>query len=521
MSGVGYFLRRAAREHRDRPAITGTHRSLTYGEVIDRATRLGNALRARGLEAGDHVAVVAPNCIQNMEIEFACALAGLVRVSLNARLADAELLRTMERMDAKAVIYAGRRAALVEAATESIPGLTALRLVLGEEDHEARIGDDYETALQAASARPADAPGDDERLYCLFCSSGTTGEPKGVMVTHRAQTSVALNLLLEFGPVRPGDGVLLPQPLSHGAGFFMLPYFMSGGHCVVVEVFDPVGAFETAERHQVETIKLVPTMLHDMLNAGVAPTESYAPKRIIYGASPISREQAEVALERFGPVLAQTYGQAEAPMCISVLHEEDHLDSRTLLSAGRPWRGLEVRVVDAEGRDTEPDEPGEVIVRGPHVTRGYYKDPESTARILRDGYLHTNDRARIDERGFLHLLGRMDDVINSGGFTIPARVVENVIDAHPDVVEVAVRGIPHEKWGEVVSAFVVLRDGAQLTDEELVDYCRPRLGIQRPRIVRFVEDLPRNAYGKVVKSELPVDDALVGGGADGAGGGSA
>lgn len=499
---VSHMLRRSARSYRDLVAVESQSRRLTYAEVIDRATRFGNALRQRGCEPGDHIGVVLPNCIEAMEIEFGCALAGLVRVALNFRLADEELLRTLDKMAVKAVVYTDQKAALVDAARERIPNLVTLRLGLDESDGVCEAVDDYARALDDARPITRDADIGAESLYSIFCSSGTTGTPKGIMLSRRAQLAVAVNMLVELGPVLPGDGVLLPQPLSHGAGFFMLPYFLSGGRCAVVETYDPVGLYEAAERHRVRTIKLVPVMLREMLDAGARPEGSYRVDRIIYGAAPMPRDVIDRAREMFGEIMVQIYGQGETPLCITILTEADHADPRKLESAGRPWRSVDVRVVDEDGQVVQPGNHGEVVVRGLHAMSGYWEDPEQTAMVMRDGAIHTNDRATVDDDGYIHLLGRMDDVINSGGFNIPSVVVEHVLVEHPAIVEAAVKAVPDDRWGERVAAFVVVRDGSSLSADELIEYCRPRLGMQRPRSIDFVENLPRNAYGKVDKARL-------------------
>jgi long-chain acyl-CoA synthetase len=498
---VGDAVRRAARLYPGRIAVRCGDRSLRAAEVSERATRLANALLGSGLAAGDRVAVLTPNCAENMEIEFGCALGGLVRVSLNVRLAEADLLAVMEAMGVRGLIYAGRFHRLAErfAADRRDPAL--LGLALDERDLAGGPGADYEPALSRASTEVPRAAVDERALYCLFSTSGTTGRPKGVMLTHRAQLAVATSLLLEYGPVRPGDSVLLPQPLSHGGGFFMLPYFLSGGCCVVAPTFGP-HVFELAERQDVGTLKLVPTMLIDLLRAGAAPSRTYAPRKIIYGGAPMPQQWLKEALRVFGPVFLQLYGQAEAPMCISVLPEEEHRDERLLSSAGRPCRNVDVRVVDDADRDVEPGQPGEVIVRGDHMMDGYWGDEAQTARTLRGGYVRTRDTATVDEQGYLYLLGRSDEMINSGGFNIAPIVVERTLHEHPAIAEAAVVGVAHERWGEAVKAFVVLRPGARVKPEEIIEYCRPRLGMQRPQEVELVPSLPKNAYGKVVKSEL-------------------
>ncbi|MBS1860273.1 MAG: AMP-binding protein [Actinobacteria bacterium] len=499
---VGDTIERAARVHRDRVAVTFGSRSLRAAEVYERAARLANGLAGSGALPGAHVGVIVPNTLESMEIEFGCALGGFIRVALNVRLPEEELLGILEAMDATSLIYTGAFEAVAERFLAAGPDRFAIRLALADEEAGGGAGADYEALLaKASTARPPTAVAADS-IYSLFSSSGTTGRPKGVILTHGAQLAVAANLLIEYGGGRPGDSILLPQPLSHGGGFFMLPYFVSGGHCVIIRAFEPAAAFEACERHQVGALKLVPTMLIDMLKAGIAPTASYAPRQIIYGAAPMPHQWLEESLRVFGPVMAQLYGQAEAPMCITVLNEEDHEDESLLGSAGRPYRMIDVRVVDGEGVDVAAGEHGEVIVRGPHMMSGYWGDPEQTAKVLRAGYVHTFDNATVDERGYVYLLGRSDEMINSGGFNIAPRIVEQALHGHPDIAEAAVVGVDHPHWGEAVKAYVVLRPGAKVEPAAIVDYCRPRLGMQRPQEVEIVAELPKSAYGKIIKSEL-------------------
>lgn len=502
---VRYLVQRAARHYPRGLAITCGPVRFTAAQVYERACRLANALRGGGCRPGDRVAVYLPNCAQYMEVEFGLALAGLVRVSLNVRLPERDLLYTLRDADGRALIYAGQYGKTAASLLEQCSGLSPVLCLSDAQGGPGPRQLDYEAALAQASSAPPTVPVGPDSLYCLFYTSGTTGRPKGVMLTHRAQASVAFSLLLEFGPLRPGEKILLLQPLSHGSGFFMLPYFVSGAHCVVMEKFEPAATLDTAEGMAVETIKLVPTMLIQLLQAGARSGQLPLLRRIIYGASPMPVERLKEALSLFGPVLAQLYGQAEAPMCITVLPEEDHRmdgDTRVLASAGRAWRNVEVRVVDPEARDVAPGETGEVIVRGSHLMSGYWQKPEQTAEVLRDGYVYTRDMATVDERGYVYLLGRRDEMIISGGFNIAPRTVEEVLHQHPAVLEAAVVGVPDPTWGETVKAYVVLRPGAQARPDEIIEYCKPLLAVQRPRSVELVPELPKNAYGKVIKTQL-------------------
>jgi acyl-CoA synthetase (AMP-forming)/AMP-acid ligase II len=493
-----HLIERSVRLYGPRPAIACAGVERSFREVHARACRLGNALLSAGLEPGDRVAVLLPNCPESLEIEIGLAQAGLVRVSLNVRAPIGQQHAVLEDADARGLVYAEALESTAEAILAKAAPEHVIRIGSGDPGGEVV---DYERALAGAPAIQPPADPDPEDLFCLFYTSGTTGRPKGVMLSHRAQMAVAVSLLLEFGPVRPGEKALLTQPLSHGGGFFLLPWFMSGATSIVMPRFEPAECLELCERHAVETLKVVPTMLLQLLAQGVEARELPALRRVIYGASPMPAQRLGELIELFGPVFAQLYGQAEAPMCITVLPEQDHVGER-LTSAGRPWRNVEVRVTGEDGEDVPVGEPGEVVVRGQHLMSGYWGQPELTGEVLRDGWIHTRDMARLDEQGYVYLLGRSDEMIISGGFNVAPRVVEEALDSHRAVHESFVMGMPHPTLGEEVTAFVALRPGQSATPEDLIDHTRDELGYQKPRTVWIVPELPRNAYGKVVKAEL-------------------
>ena len=492
-----HLIERTVRLYGPRPAIRCGSVELTFAEIYERACRLANGLSAVGLEPGARVAVLVPNRAESLEIEVGLGLAGLVRVSLNVRATPRQQIEVLTDAGAEALIYADELAPVAGELLEAVTPLAAIRLGAGS----AGDVDGYADLLGRSPAIPPAPDPAPEDLFCLFYTSGTTGRPKGVMLSHRAQMAVAFNLLLEFGPVRPGEKVLLTQPLSHGGGFFLLPWLISGATSIVMPRFDAEECLELCERHSVETLKVVPTMLLQLLADGVTPRDLPALRKVIYGASPMPAQRLGELIALFGPVFAQLYGQAEAPMCITVLPEEDHA-GELLASAGRPWRNVEVRVVGEDGEQVPAGEPGEVVVRGSHLMSGYWGQPELTAEVVRDGFVHTRDMARQDEQGYVYLLGRSDEMIISGGFNVAPRVVEEALDRHPAVHESFVMGMPHPTLGEEVTAFVALREGASANSDDLIAHARDELGFQKPRAVWIVPELPRNAYGKVVKAEL-------------------
>ncbi len=330
------------------------------------------------------------------------------------------------------------------------------------------------------------------------------------MLTQKSWANVAINLVLDYGPVTEKDVILNTQPLSHGAGFFVLPFFIKGATNVLIPDVKPSVIFETIQREKVTVLKLVPTVLYQL-------TESPEKTRydlnslhsIIYGGSPSAAPRLKDAIQFFGKKIAQLYGQAEAPMCISTLAKEDHhIDGqeesvKRLSSAGKPCLNVEVKVVDDNDKELPRGEVGEVIVRGYHMMKGYWNLPEATAEVMRNGWIHTGDMGYFDPQGYLFLVDRKRDVIISGAFNIYPKELEDVIAAHPKVKEAAVIGVPDEKWGEAVKAVVVPKAGETVTEQEIIDYCRDHMAsFKKPKSVDVVGELPRNPYGKVLKTAL-------------------
>lgn len=492
--GLGKVLDRSFSEHGSDLAVATDTSRRTYEHLGVRAHRLANALRSLGLRPGDSVAVLLTNRIEYPEVDAALAIAGLVRVALNVRLGLDECSFILDDSSARAIVSE-------EAFDEVVAELSDRRDLIWVRMGSGQIGgtSSYEELIDAASSKRAIEHVSLEAPAWVAYTSGTTGRPKGVVLSNRALLSVSFNLMVELGPIAPGRSILLPQPLSHGAGYFVLPYLSAGATVHIMDRFEPEKVLWLGTENAIDTLKCVPTMLVDLLDLdSQIPFES-----VIYGAASIPGPQVDRALDRWGAVLVQLYGQSEAPATITVLHKDDHKrpgPQRT--SAGRPWRTIDVEVLDEEGHPVAPGELGEVVVRGGHLMTGYLGQPELTSEVLRSGRLWTRDMAVLDENGYIYLRGRRDEMINSGGFNIAPREVEDVVVRHPGVKEAVAMGFPHERWGEAVRVVILRADGSDVGAQEILDFCRGQLGFRRPRSVVFTPDMPRTSYGKIDRSAL-------------------
>ena len=504
---VADHVRRAARCYADHVAAICDGEQRSHGEIDERSSRFANALLARGLAPGERVIVLLDNSIRCIEVDFALAKAALVRVSLNPRVTAPELEYIVQDAEPSAIVYGSNFTALIAPVIASAKGIVQLVRVAEAAAPQCCLeAIDYEDVLASSSAAAPDVAATEDDLHSIAYTSGSTGKPKGVMLTHRAIVHVAYNVLLELGPERPCEKVLLLQPLSHGSAYFVLAYYMRGCAIVLMRQFSAQRAADLVRRLEIETVKLVPTMLQRLLDVpGLDRMPFPRLRQIVYGGSHISTDVLGRAIAVFGPRLAQHYGQTEAPSTITLMprheHTPENLVSGLLFSAGRPWATVDARIANEAGAEVPCGEIGELIVRAPHVMVGYWKRPDLSAAAVRNGWLHTNDLGRMDERGFVYLLGRKDEMIISGGFNIAPREVEDALCNHPAVVEAAVLGKPDKEWGQIVVAFVCARDKS-VTQEQLSEFTRPALGYKRPKEITIVDELPKNPNGKIDKAAL-------------------
>ncbi len=498
-----------------RQAVVQGDTSFTYQQFGRRVYGLARALAERGVAKGKVVAVLAPNVHQFLETYYACAVLGAVLNPINFRLSAREVAFILEDSGAEVLLAHADFASQVAQALED-GGAVRSVLWIGEGDIPVLDleGVDYEQTLAAQEGLPLESPelGADDLAH-LYYTSGTTGQPKGVMLTHGNVTFHALSAIAEL-KLSDADTWLHAAPLFHLAdawATFALTWV--GGRHVCLPYFEAEAALMAIDRQKVTLSNLIPTMLNLMVNSPRVSEFDYSSLRVILsGGAPIAPETVRRIVETFGCDYIQTYGMTETSPYLTVSILKEHLKSlspeeqlRIKSRTGRPFIGVELKVVRPDGTPVAADdqEVGEIMVRGPIVTPGYWKRPQATAEAFEDGWLHTGDLAVIDAEGYVNIVDRAKDMIVTGGENVYSTEVEYVLYEHPAVLECAVIGVPDEKWGEAVKAVVVLRQGEKATEQELIQFVKERLArYKAPKSVDFVEALPRTGSGKIYKKGL-------------------
>ncbi|WP_419992641.1 acyl-CoA synthetase [Streptomyces boninensis] len=487
--GLGSWPARRARKTPHRTALLHNDTPTTYAALHERTTRLAHGLRAAGIRRGDRVAYLGPNHPAFLETLFAAGLLGAVFVPLNFRLAAPEIAYQLGDSGAGVLLHAESYEPLAAEA-----GAGVVRIVTD--------GRPYEDLLAAAPDQPIDEPVALDDTAIIMYTSGTTGRPKGAMLTHGNLTWNAVNVLIDHD-LLADEIALVSAPLFHTAGLNMLalPVLLKGGTCLIVGAFDPDGTLELIERHRVTFMFGVPAMFDQVARHPRWAAADLSSLRILTcGGSPVPTPLIDAYQQR-GLTFLQGYGMTEASPGTLFLDAE-HATSKAG-SAGVPHFFSDVRVVRPDLTPVDVGEAGEVLVRGPHVMPGYWGLPEESARAFTDGWFRSGDAARVDDDGYVTIVDRLKDVIISGGENVYPAEVENALLAHPDIAECAVIGVPDETWGEVGRAVIVAREGAAPDPEELLASLSGRLAKYKiPKSVVYATDLPRTASGKLLKSRV-------------------
>lgn len=501
------YLEFFARETPDHSCAEMGERKLTYLEVDRLANRFANSLLAQGLTKGDRFIFVSLNSIDTVIMYYGAAKVGVVPVPLNYRLAPREVLYIVNDSESKLVFSQSEFCDGIDAVQSDIENVQAY-IHLSSENRERWVS--YETWLVSDDRNPRADVSDTDQLYQMY-TSGTTGLPKGVMSTHYSVCENISSGILFSGMELSRERSLIVAPLYHvAAAVTAMLIIARGGSLIIVDAFDPVNVVNKLEGEKISIVTLVPAMIQACLVfvQDLDSRDFSSLRRITYGASPIAKEVLVKAMQKFGCEFSQGFGMTELSCIATGLSAEDHVraiesEPELLASAGRAVLGTEVRIADENDQEVPYGTVGELQVRGPQVMTGYWNKPEATAKTLKDGWMHTGDAAKMDKRGYIFIQDRIKDMIVSGGENIYPAEVENALFQHPAVADAAVIGIPSEQWGETVLAFLVLQRDEKPTTEDLIEHCRAHLaGYKLPRQIEFMDALPRNASGKVLKNQL-------------------
>ena len=495
----------------DREAIIFEGNRWSFSDLADRSNRLANALAGMGVGQGDKVGMLQVNCNECIEVYFATAKLGATYVPLNFR-ARAEELEFMINFSESSALFLGQRyVKMINSMREQIPGMK--NFVSVEGPAEGML--DYESVIAEADPEEVFTDIDDNDTSILMFTAGTTGQPKGVMLTHDNLATYVLN---NVSPADPDieEKNILTVPLYHIAGMQAVLAAVYGGRTLVVQrQFDPSDWMTLVETESVTRAMMVPTMLKQLMEHEEFPERNLSSLQVItYGAAPMPVEVITKAIEVFpGTRFINAFGQTESASTITMLTPEDHVIEGTpgeraiklkrLGSIGRALGDTEVKIFDEEGSEQPVDEVGEIVARGPRVMKGYWKAEEATNSTIRNGWLYTGDIGYMDEAGYIFLSGRAKDIIIRAGENISPEQVEATLHSHPAIDEAAVIGVPDPQWGEKVRAIVALKAGAQASEADIIEHCRGQLAsFKKPESVIFVDSLPRNPLGKVLKRVL-------------------
>ncbi|MBW1797124.1 MAG: long-chain-fatty-acid--CoA ligase [Deltaproteobacteria bacterium] len=509
------LLPKAIKLYPKKEAIVCNDTRLTYDEFGRRAWRLCHGLIKLGLKKGDRLAILHENCHLFLETYFAAAHLGLILVPLNFRLSPKEIGMILKDSGSRMLVAQARFRDEVRSVVKLVPGIARIIWTQRSAGEKTEPGDmDYEGLLSVQPETPPAGPViEDTDVAHLYYTSGTTGRAKGVMLTHKNVKTHALGTIAELH-LTDKDHWIHVAPLFHLTdAWATFAVTWVGGKHVMIPSFDPVEVFKAIEEEKVTITNLIPTMLNMMINHPDVGEYDYSSLRVLLsGGAPIAPDLVRRIIETFKSDYIQTYGMTETSPYLTLSILKAHLEDlpreerlRFKASTGREFIGVNLKVVDEEGREVARDnkQVGEIIVRGDIVTPGYWNMPEETQEAIRDGWLYTGDLAVIDPEGYVNIVDRKKDMILTGGENVYSTEVENVLYMHPDILEAAVIGVPDPHWGEAVKACVVLKEGRQSTVEEIISFCKEHLAhYKAPKSVDFMDALPRTGSGKIFKKGL-------------------
>lgn len=502
----GDLIIRNARRYPHKDGIICGKERFTWSQVDARVNKLVRGLNRLGVKKGDRVAILSNNCHQFLECYCAGGKSGIITVPLNYRLVGRELVYILNNSEANSLIVSPDYVPVIRPILNELNYLKNKILLTGNEEDFLN----YEGLLEKESPEKIEPQLDEQDLFWIMYTSGTTGHPKGVMITHKNVLTDALDDMYAYR-MQKDDAMMVTPPLYHAAGTAISYSAMFvGAKIVVMRKWDSEEALEIIEKEKITASWINGAMLTDLLNSPSLGSRNHSSLRsVMYAGSPMPVELLKRAFPVFGKIFWGLYGLTENTSSATCLPIEDHVlegpenKTRKLYSVGRELISLHVRVVNDRVEDIKPGEVGEIIIEGDTVMKGYWKNPEATNETIKNGWLFTGDLAKVDEDGDIYIVDRKKDMIISGGENIYSKEVEDVINSHPSVLESAVIGVSDAKWGESVKAIVVLLPNKKLTSQELIDYCKDRLAsYKKPKFIEFIESLPRNPSGKVLKSQL-------------------
>lgn len=506
MKTLGEIYTRNAKLYPNKEGIVYEGRKLTYQELNLRVNRLISALAAKGINKGDRVAILSKNCPEYMEAYGLAEKGGIILVPLNWRMIARELNYMLADSGTKALIVSQEYISTIDSIRNQLPDLEIYISL----ESPAQGYEFYEDILNLGSLDEPNVEIDPDDVAYIIYSSGTTGLPKGIMLTHKGQMDNAIAQLVDF---RSGEHHvnLTVVPLFHSGGYGVtLSHFYRGCKLVIMREYNSQKVLETIQREKVNVLYFVPTMVAFLLDySDIDQYDTSSLETIFYAGSPMPLGLLKRAIDKFGPIFCQGYGLTEAGPTTTFLSQADHVTegepklTHRLNSCGKQAIACEVRVVNENGEDVKPDEVGEVIIKSQRLMKGYWNQPEKTAATIRNGWLYSSDMATVDEDGYIYIVDRKNDMIISGGENIYPREIEEVLYSHPAVLEASIIGVPDDKWGEAIKAYIALKQDAVASEHEIIEFCKQNLAsFKKPKFVEFMTELPKNASGKILKTVL-------------------